>query len=1115
MGMTAPTRDPLWYKDAVIYQLHVKTFHDGNGDGIGDLVGLRQKLDYLQELGVTALWLLPFYPSPLKDDGYDISDFMQIHPSYGTIGDFKYFLREAHKRGLKVITELVINHTSDQHPWFQRARRAKPGSAWRDFYVWSKTKEKYNEARIIFQDFETSNWTWDLEAGAYYWHRFYSHQPDLNFDNPKVHDAIFKALDFWLDMGVDGLRLDAVPYLYERDGTNCENLPETHTFLKKLRARMDGKYEGRMFLAEANQWPEDAVQYFGNGDECHMSFHFPLMPRLYMALYMENRHPVIDIMDQTPEIPLNCQWAIFLRNHDELTLEMVTDEERDYMYRVYAQDPRMRLNLGIRRRLAPLMGNHRRRIEFMNGLLLSLPGTPVIYYGDEIGMGDNIYLGDRNGVRTPMQWSADRNAGFSRANPQQLYLPIIIDPEYHYEVVNVEAQMNNRHSLFWWMRRLITLRSRIKAFSRGELIFLYPENPKILAFIREYENQVILVVANFSRYVQYVELDLSEYQGAVPVEIFGSTPFPAITDDSYLLTLGPHAFYWFELQPEEIRRQAVETGVELEKMPVFEVSARWEELFESGISPRLTGRIAKFLTLQRWFGAKSRRIKSLGIREVLPIKDGPLSAFMLFLDLQYTEGTPEAYSLALDCVSGRAAEETLQKYPRAVLARVRIAGQDGGFIVDALTQDRFCLALFKMIAQRTGIKGIQGRMAATTSREFKTIHRPEEMPYEVVLSKSEQSNTSVVFGDRFILKLFRRLQEGTNPDLEIGRFLTRKGFAHTPSVAGALEYSEERREPFTLAVLQAYVSNDGDAWAYTQDNLFRYFENIVTLAGEEKPGLPDDNLLAASQEQMPREVTERLGVYLNSVYLLAERTAGMHTLLASEEKDPIFVPDRFTRLYQRSLYQSMRSLAGQVFPQFKKILSGLPPHARAAAERVLTRREEVVETFRRLIDQRLTGKRVRCHGDYHLGQVLYTGKDFVIIDFEGEPARPVSERKIKRSPLRDVAGMLRSFHYAAHHALAHEQRRGLFNPEKLPVMAVWAEYWYRWVAAAYLARYIENSRPAGYLPETMEEMDIMLSAFLMEKAVYELGYEMNNRPDWVHIPLLGIEQLIGRVKDEK
>ncbi|PIW64846.1 MAG: maltose alpha-D-glucosyltransferase, partial [Candidatus Omnitrophica bacterium CG12_big_fil_rev_8_21_14_0_65_50_5] len=518
----------LWYKDAVIYQMHVRSFFDSDGDGIGDFKGAAEKLAYLQDLGVTAVWILPFYPSPLKDDGYDIAEYMDVNPSYGTLQDFKIFLKEAHNRGIRVITELVINHTSVDHPWFQRSRRAAPGSSHRNFYVWSDTTEKYQDTRIIFKDFETSNWAWDPVAQAYYWHRFYSHQPDLNFDNPDVQKALFQVLDFWLAMGVDGMRLDAVPYLFEREGTNCENLPETHAFLKKLRAHVDKKFKGRMILAEANQWPEDAVAYFGEGDECQMAFHFPIMPRLFMSIHMEDRYPIVDILKQTPDIPENCQWALFLRNHDELTLEMVTDEERDYMYRVYANDPQARINLGIRRRLAPLLGNHRRKIELMNGLLFSLPGTPIIYYGDELGMGDNIYLGDRNGVRTPMQWSADRNAGFSHTNPQRLFLPISMDPGYHYENINVETQQNNPHSLLWWMKRLVSLQRKHQAFGRGSIEFLQPENKRVLVFIRKFESETILVVANLSRFVQYAELDLSAYKSMMPVEMFGRIEFPLI-----------------------------------------------------------------------------------------------------------------------------------------------------------------------------------------------------------------------------------------------------------------------------------------------------------------------------------------------------------------------------------------------------------------------------------------------------------------------------------------------------------------------------------------------------------------------------------------------------------
>src|SRR5437588_4310186 len=608
--------DPLWYKDAIIYELHVKTFYDSDGDGMGDFRGLIEKLDFLQELGITAIWLLPFYPSPLRDDGYDIADYYDVNPNYGTVEDFRAFLDAAHQRGLRVITELVINHTSDQNPWFQKSRRALPGSAEREFYVWSETPEKYKDARIIFKDFETSNWAWDPVAKAYYWHRFYSHQPDLNFDNPAVLEVLEKVCDFWLALGVDGLRLDAIPYLYEREDTSCENLPETHEYLRKLRAHVDAQFPNRMLLAEANQWPEDAVAYFGKGDESHMNFHFPLMPRMFMALQMEDRFPIIDILDQTPAVPDGCQWAMFLRNHDELTLEMVTDEERDYMYRVYANDPTARINLGIRRRLAPLLANSRRKIELLNILLCSLPGTPVLYYGDEIGMGDNFYLGDRNGCRTPMQWSPDRNAGFSKANPQQLYLPITIDPEYHYEAVNVENQQKNLSSLLWWTRRVIAMRKNFKAFSRGSLEFLYPDNAKVLAFLRRYENETIVVVVNLSRFAQAAELDLSRFAGCALMDMFSQNYFPPIGKSPYVITLGPHSHYWFVLHSAT----AASVASKERKISMLTAAPNVGALLDNGQCAAIEREVLPgYIRSCRWFGAKARTIRQMRIAEQIPV----------------------------------------------------------------------------------------------------------------------------------------------------------------------------------------------------------------------------------------------------------------------------------------------------------------------------------------------------------------------------------------------------------------------------------------------------------------------------------------------------------------
>jgi maltose alpha-D-glucosyltransferase / alpha-amylase len=723
--------DPLWYKDAIIYELHVKSFCDSNGDGIGDFRGLTEKLDYIEDLGVTAIWLLPFYPSPLRDDGYDISDYFNVHPDYGTLRDFKEFLREAHRRNIRVITELVVNHTSDQHPWFKRSRQAKADSPWRNFYVWSEAPEKYQDARIIFKDFETSNWAWDHVAKAYYWHRFYSHQPDLNYDHPQVRKAILRVLDFWLGMGVDGLRLDAVPYLFEREGTNCENLPETYAFLKALRGHVESKFKNRMLLAEANQWPEDAAAYFGNGELSHMAFHFPLMPRIFIGMQMEDRFPIIDILEQTPTIPETCQWALFLRNHDELTLEMVTDEERDYMYRVYAKDPHARINLGIRRRLAPLMDNNRRRIELMNFLLFSFPGTPVLYYGDEIGMGDNYYLGDRNGVRTPMQWSPDRNAGFSRANPQKLYMPVIIDPEYHSESINVENQQRNPSSLLWYMKRIIAMRKRFQAFGRGTLEFLLPDNPKILAFIRRYGNESILVVANLSRYFQVGELDLSSYAGCVPEELGSQNRFPTIRESPYILTLGPHNYLWLSLKKEE---EAITVSGE-RMIPELRVATGWEDVLEEETRKRLEDEVLpEYLKNCRWFGGKARTIRKVQMIEVIPVmKDGD-SSQVLLLQVRYAEGTQDLYLLPLSFALTRKAASPseefvvegmrvrldydwltlkakliMEEFPQSLIARLR-AGEDEGILYDAAYDTRFHEAILTTIQQRKRTKGTRGEL---------------------------------------------------------------------------------------------------------------------------------------------------------------------------------------------------------------------------------------------------------------------------------------------------------------------------------------------------------------------------------------------------------------------
>jgi maltose alpha-D-glucosyltransferase/alpha-amylase len=1081
--------DALWYKDAVIYELHVKTFHDGDGDGIGDFRGLIEKLDYLQELGVTALWLLPFYPSPMRDDGYDIADYYDVNPNFGTLEDFRAFLEAAHERGLRVITELVINHTSDQNPWFQKSRRASPGSPEREMYVWSDTPDKYKETRIIFKDFETSNWAWDPVAKAYYWHRFYSHQPDLNFDNPAVHDAVEKVLDFWLGMGVDGLRLDAVPYLYEREGTICENLSETHGYLVKLRAHVDRKFKGRMLLAEANQWPEDAVAYFGKGDESHMNFHFPLMPRMFMALQMEDRFPIIDILEQTPPIPETCQWAMFLRNHDELTLEMVTDEERDYMWRVYANDPTARINLGIRRRLAPLLANSRRKIELLNILLFSMPGTPVLYYGDEIGMGDNFYLGDRNGCRTPMQWSPDRNAGFSKANPQQLYLPITIDPEYHYEAINVENQQKNLSSLLWWTRRVIAMRKNFRAFSRGSLEFLFPENNKVLAFLRRHEEETILVVVNLSRFAQAAELDLSRFAGCALMEVFSQNYFPAIGKAPYVITLGPHSHYWFVLRSET----AASVASKERQIPILELAPNVSALLDNGQRARIEREVLPdYVRHCRWFGAKARTIRQMRIAEEIPVS-GEDGAVIWLVEVSYLDGPTETYSLPVEIARDDTARSLERSAPQSVIARLH--GDGDAILHDAIYDESFRKALFKLMTTGRSSHGKKGSVVGLTSSAFPADSK-SRTPSSQVLS-AEQSNSAVLYKNKFFLKLYRKLEDGVNPDVEVTRFLTEQAkFANVPAFLGALEYRRPKVEPTVVCLLQSAIANEGDAWTLTLDAMGRYYERVLTRKAD-----------LQNQTTPPGPLLEELigGVYPEKAKLIGQRTGELHRALAISADERAFAPEKFNAMAQRSVYQNMRASLRRNFDLLEKKLPELPDAFRDEAAQVLASEDRILAQEKRILDRRANATKIRIHGDYHLGQVLYTGKDFVILDFEGEPARPLSERKLKRSALRDVAGMMRSFQYAAYSALWQPAMRA----EDVPFLERWADLWYRQMSSVFLQSYLAATAGADFIPPDESDFEILLEAYLLDKAVYEVGYELNNRPSWVVIPVRGIKHILG------
>jgi maltose alpha-D-glucosyltransferase / alpha-amylase len=1098
--------DPLWYKDAIIYELHVRAFHDSAGDGVGDFRGLAEKLDYLKDLGATALWLLPFYPSPLRDDGYDIADYASVHPAYGTLGDFKQLLREAHRRGLHVITELVLNHTSDQHPWFQAARRAPAGSSRRNFYVWSETPHRYSDARIIFKDFESSNWSWDPVAQAYYWHRFYSHQPDLNWDNPAVWRAMLRTLDFWLGLGVDGLRLDAVPYLYEREGTSCENLPETHATLKALRRHVDRKFSNRLLLAEANQWPEDAASYFGAGDETHMAFHFPLMPRMFMALHMEDRFPIVDILTQTPSIPEGCQWALFLRNHDELTLEMVTDEERDYMYRVYAHDPEARINLGIRRRLAPLLGSDRRRIELMTGLLLSLPGTPVLYYGDEIGMGDNIFLGDRNGVRTPMQWSADRNAGFSRANPQRLYLPVIIDPDFSYETVNVQAQQDNPHSLLWWTRRLIALRQRFKAFGRGSLEFLYPSNRKVLAFVRRFEREQILVVANLSRHSQFVELDPSPLRDTSPVEVFGASAFPPVTDRPYLLTLGPHSFYWLELRP---RSEAVlASGASEAELPRVRTRASWEDIFVDGAPAALEAILPRFLASHRWF-AQNGPVKGAQVSDAVPVPGDGGTTHLCVVRVEYGEGDPESYVLPLGYATGEVAAQVRAEQTRELIARLEAAGEDG-ILYCAWRNASFTHALVEAVRRRRRFKGRSGDLLGHPTSGYRRLRGAVEAAAPGPASAG-RGEGRVSFERGMVLKLFRRLEVGPNPDVEMCSFLAGKaGFSHVPPVAGRLEYRSARGGSATLAVLKGFVANEGDAWQLFLDGVRRYLERVMTeryrLA--EVP-LPSEPLLELSSGDAPPSLAqELLGSSLETVRLLGQRTGEMHVALSSHPEDPSFAPEPFTPFYQRSLYQSFRNLCHGVLDALRRKLPGLPAEARGEAEMVVRLENEILKLARDVLDRRITALRTRIHGDLHLGQVLWTGRDFVIVDFQGDLSRSLSSRRLKRSPLQDVAGMVRSIYFAASRGLSRHARESGVPAEQSSALEPWIRYWSLWVSSGFLRSYLRVTDGAGFLPATRQDLGGLLFVHLLEEAIRELGQEIERRPEGLRPSLQGITRLV-------
>ena len=1085
----APAEDPTWFKDAIIYQLHLKSFFDSNNDGVGDFRGLIDKLDYIAELGVTAVWLLPFYPSPRRDDGYDIADYRGVHPDYGMLSDARAFVQAAHERGLKVITELVINHTSDQHPWFQRARAAPKGSPEREFYVWSDTDEKYAGTRIIFTDTEKSNWTWDDTAGQYYWHRFFSHQPDLNFDNPAVMDEVLSVMRFWLDIGIDGLRLDAVPYLVEREGTNNENLPETHAILKKIRAELDIHAPGRMLLAEANQWPEDAQVYFGEGDECHMSFHFPLMPRMYMAIAREDRFPITDIMRQTPAIPSNCQWAVFLRNHDELTLEMVTSGERDYLWETYAADRRARLNLGIRRRLAPLLQRDRRRIELMNGLLLSMPGTPVIYYGDEIGMGDNIFIGDRDGVRTPMQWSIDRNGGFSRADPAKLVLPPIMDPIYGFQAVNVEAQSNDPYSLLNWMRRMLAVRQGHKAFGRGSQRFLYPENRKVLAYLREYApgdgtEETLLCVSNLSRSAQAVELDLSAFAGRVPVDIVGGSVFPPIGQLSYLLTLPPFAFYWFLLASDA--QMPTWHNPQPEALPEFSTIVLRTSIEEVrpgyGRSVLENEALPNYLPKRRWFASKTEKLTGVRIAYFVLINPVPDPIFMTEVEVHLGDRS-ERYALPMGVVWDGEAVGNLPA--QLAMTRVRL-GARVGYLTDAFAIDNFTRAILRNLRTSEQVKFEGGTLEFRPTSLMDQLHLADDA--EIRRLSAEQSNSSLIVGDTLVVKVVRRVSAGIHPEGEITRYLTERGFGNTAPLYGEVVRVDDDGTPNTIGLVQGFVRNQGDGWGWTLEFLDRTVDELSTTDSEgAEDAFAPYNVFAAA---------------------IGQRLGELHAMFSTPSDDPAFHPEPVSP-------EVLDEWAAGAIEQIDSALTMLGrvaewPNAKAEmqAKALIGHADGLREAARKLAAAGSGSLRTRVHGDFHLGQVLVVQSDAYLIDFEGEPARSMERRRAKSSPIRDVAGLLRSFEYAAAAALPG---RVATTPAASGRRAEILQRFREAAETAFLRAYRQVLEHAPEKWVTGKGEAAMLDLFLLEKAAYEIRYEAANRPAWIGIPVQGLYAIAARL----
>lgn len=1087
IGLPTITADPSWYRDAVIYQLHVKSFHDGNGDGVGDFTGLVSKLDYVKELGADTLWLLPFYPSPRRDDGYDVSNYRDVHPDYGTLADFRYFLREAHSRGLRIIVDFVANHTSDQHPWFQRARRAKAGSRWRNFYVWSDNDQKYADTSIIFRDAEMSNWTWDPEAGAYYWHRFYSHQPDLNYDEPLVVEAILGAMRFWLQLGVDGLRLGSVPYLVEREGTTNENLPETYQILRRFRTELERYFPDRVLLAEVNKWPEEVKDYFGEGDECHMAFHFPLTARMYLAIAREDRFPLTDIVRQTPPIPDTCQWALFLRSHDELTLETVNSSDRDFLWEAYAADRRARINFGIRRRLAPLVQADRRRIELLNSLMLSMPGTPIIYYGDEIAMGDNIHLSDRDSVRTPMQWSPDRNGGFSRADPPDLVLPTNMGSIYGYETVNVEAQLRDQYSILNWMRLMLAVRRRHAAFGRGALKLLFPKNRKVLAYLRQQENDTLLCVANLAASSQAVELDLSQFVGRVPVELHAGALFPPIGELTYLLTLPPYGFYWFALatttDPPAWHTPAPEPLPEFVTLVIRKSLA--SDVFD--IANKLTEyeALPQYIATRRWFNLKDQQVQTSRIVDAVEIGDGEHESVLTTVEV-ITPNETSRWLLPLGILwEDEPSSSALAN--RLAMARVR-RNWRVGLLTDAFALPAFVRRLMANLADAKKIS-FHGGLIQFQPTEIGRIKLQELSHQEIHWIAAEHANSCLTIGDKAALKLYRRISLGTHPETEMNCYLTNQGFRNAPSLLGDVVHLSEDGTPSTIAIAVEFIRNEGDAWVWILDHITRLLDAHVPAAA-----------LVSSREDLLTDC--------NAVCRAIGRRLGeMHRVLKRSSLDSAFEP-------QIASSSDVAQWASAIKQRIERALNGLSrlqswarDQDQERAQHLLRERENIIGAVGALAQAGEGTPMTRLHGDFHLGQVLVASGDAYIIDFEGEPGTSTAERRAKSSPLRDVAGLLRSIDYAAASLIDRKsvETAPVDDAQRDELMSQFRTR----ASEEFLNAYWETS---GTQPDTTNKC--LLGLFLIEKAAYEIAYEAANRPAWIGVPIAGLLRILQRMENE-